>query len=105
MPAHVIEFMKKVPTTWDETVFIDGYPGKYCVLARRHGNTWYIAGINAEEKTKTVTVSLPMLSGKEVMLYSDNKGREPQRTSVRLKKNNTLTLSLLPGGGNIIVGE
>ncbi|WP_454492443.1 glycoside hydrolase family 97 catalytic domain-containing protein [Arcticibacter tournemirensis] len=105
MPAYVIDFMKKVPTTWDETVFIDGYPGKYCVLARRHENTWYIAGINAEEKPKTLRVSLPMLSGKEVMLYSDNQGREPQRTSVGLKKNKTLTLSLLPGGGNIIVGE
>lgn len=35
-PSSMIEFMKEVPTTWDETRFIDGYPGKYCVLARRH---------------------------------------------------------------------
>ncbi|WP_432709307.1 glycoside hydrolase family 97 catalytic domain-containing protein, partial [Pedobacter sp.] len=53
MSGHVIDFKKKVPPTWDETVFIDGYPGKYCVLARRHGDTWYIAGINAEQKDKT----------------------------------------------------
>src|SRR5690606_34586128 len=61
-PASVIDFMKKVPTTWDETIHIDGYPGKYCVLARRHGDTWYVVGINAEKQEKTLTLSLPMLS-------------------------------------------
>ncbi len=34
-----MDYMKAVPTTWDETRFIDGYPGKYVVLARRHGDT------------------------------------------------------------------
>ena len=34
-----MDYMKTVPTTWDETRFIDGYPGKYVVLARRHGGT------------------------------------------------------------------
>lgn len=38
-PHEAIEFMKEVPTTWDETTYIDGYPGRYCVLARRQGNT------------------------------------------------------------------
>lgn len=41
-PAWAVDFMKKVPTTWDEVKFIDGYPGKYIVMARKHaGNgTW-----------------------------------------------------------------
>ena len=39
--------MKQVPVTWDETRFIEGYPGKYIVLARRHGDTWYVAAVNA----------------------------------------------------------
>ncbi len=105
MPGHVIDFMKQVPTTWDETVFLDGYPGKYCVLARRHGNTWYIAGINAEEKEKTITVSLPMLSGKDLLLYSDTKSREPRREPVRLNQNKSIKLTMMPGGGSIIVGK
>ncbi|MDE5988594.1 MAG: glycoside hydrolase family 97 protein, partial [Duncaniella sp.] len=45
-PADAIAFMKAVPTTWDDTRLIDGYPGKYVVLARRHANKWYIAGVN-----------------------------------------------------------
>jgi len=49
-PALAIDFMKQVPTTWDETRLIDGYPGRYIVLARRQGATWYVAAINAGEE-------------------------------------------------------
>ena len=41
-----LDFMRAVPTTWDETRLIDGYPGKYVTMARRHGNTWYIVSLN-----------------------------------------------------------
>ncbi|MBQ3984351.1 MAG: glycoside hydrolase family 97 catalytic domain-containing protein [Bacteroidales bacterium] len=41
-----LDFMRKVPTTWDETRLIDGYPGKYVTMARRKGNTWYIVSLN-----------------------------------------------------------
>lgn len=105
MPAHVIDFMKQVPTTWDKTVFIDGYPGKYCVLARRHADTWYIAGINAEKVEKTITVSLPMLSGNEVLLYADNSDKQPQVNKISLEKQKQVTFKLLPNGGAIIVGK
>lgn len=50
-PSWAIDFMKEVPTTWDEVRFIDGYPGKYVILARRHGEKWYIAGVNAQKET------------------------------------------------------
>lgn len=105
MPVHVIDFMKKVPTTWDSTIFIDGYPGKYCVLARCHGDTWYIAGINAEQKEKTITVSLPMLSDEKVLLYSDNEDKQPQLTRLRLQKNKQVKLKLWSNGGAVIIGK
>jgi len=47
-PQTALDFLKEVPTTWDETRLIDGYPGRYIVLARRHGSTWYVAAINAD---------------------------------------------------------
>lgn len=102
---HVIDFMKNVPTTWDNTVFIDGYPGKYCVLARRHGDTWYITAINAETTEKTIDISLPMLSGTEVTLYSDADDRSPQIKQLKLNKAKQLKLKLLPGGANVIVAK
>ena len=47
-PAWAVDFMKQVPTNWDETRFIDGYPGKYCIMARRAGNKWYVAGVTSD---------------------------------------------------------
>ena len=51
--------MKHVPTKWDEVKFIDGYPGQYVVLARRAGDKWYYAGINASPESRTVEFELP----------------------------------------------
>ena len=48
-PAWAIQFMKDVPTLWDETRFIDGYPGKYVIIARRSGDKWYIAGVTSDK--------------------------------------------------------
>ena len=47
LPQMELDFLKEVPTSWDETRFIDGYPGKYIVMARRSGEKWYIVGLNA----------------------------------------------------------
>lgn len=98
----VIDFMKKVPTTWDETVFIDGYPGKYCVMARRYANQWYVVAVNAEKEVKKVEVELPMLAGQEVNLYSDKKDRTPQIKTLSLKKHGKVTLTMQPDGAVVI---
>jgi hypothetical protein len=105
MPAHVIDFMKQVPTTWDETIFIDGYPGKYVILARRKSDTWYIAGINAEGKEKTVSVNLPMLSTDAVQLIDDNIARESKQKQIRLSKTKTIKLTLQPDGAVVLIGK
>lgn len=105
MPKHVIDFMKQVPTVWDETVFIDGYPGQYVVLARRHRDKWYIAGINAGAKEKEIEITLPMLSGKPMQLINDTKQLESQQKTVPLKKGKTIKLTLQPNGGALLFGE
>lgn len=102
-PAFVIDFMKEIPTVWDETVFIDGYPGKYVVLARRHGEKWYIAGINAEKQARKIEAALPMLAGKKVLFYSDKPDRSPDRETVTLKKEGRITLNIGPDGAVILV--
>ena len=55
-PAAALDFLREVPTTWDETRLIDGYPGRNIVLARRHGATWYVAAINAADEPLTLDV-------------------------------------------------
>lgn len=103
-PASMIEFMKDVPTTWDETRFIDGYPGKYCVLARRHNGRWYIAGVNALKEPLKLELDLSMLmDGDECTYYYDNKKREPQKETLKVKKASSVPVVIQPEGGVVIV--
>lgn len=102
-PQICLDFMKQVPTTWDETRFIDGYPGRYIVLARRHGNTWYIAAANATVEPLKLKLDLPMLAGQEVSLYSDDKKMQPQLKLQRIKADGSLQLTVQPQGGAVIV--
>jgi len=101
-PASLIDFMKEIPTTWDETRYIDGYPGKYSVIARRHGELWYIAGVNALEEPLELELNLPMVAGKKVTIYSDNSKREAIITNDRIKRNGKVTVTLQPNGGFVI---
>ena len=55
-PAEAIAFLREVPTTWDETRLVDGYPGRDIVLARRHGSAWYVAAVNAGDEPLEVDV-------------------------------------------------
>lgn len=104
-PAICMDFLREVPTTWDETVFIDGYPGKYCVIARRHGDKWYIAGNNATGKALTLRLQLPMLTkGDNIKVYTDNiKDKEPQLSQAKVKKAGSFTVTMADQGGFVIV--
>jgi hypothetical protein len=103
-PAWAIDFMKEVPTEWDEVRFIDGYPGKYVILARRHGDKWYITGVNAQKETLKVKVKLPMIpSGSELRLYSDDETLQGSLTTVKMKKNQEMTVTIPCNGGWLLI--
>ena len=57
-PQEVKNFLSQLPAVWDETRYISGYPGKSAVLARRSGNTWYVAGINGTDEEQSLSVDL-----------------------------------------------
>ena len=102
-PAWAIDFMKEVPTTWDEVRFIDGYPGKYVILARRHGDKWYIAGVNAQKETLQLKVNLPMFSnGEKVRLFSDDKALQGGVKQIGIGKKQELQLTIPCNGGVLI---
>tara|TARA_R110002050_G_scaffold171113_2_gene303135 strand:- start:60848 stop:62797 length:1950 start_codon:yes stop_codon:yes gene_type:complete len=102
IPQFEITFMEDIPTTWDETIFIDGYPGKYVILARRHKNKWYIAGINAKNEAITLQVELPMLAGKTVNYFNDDASMSPFNKEIKIKKTGKLKLLIQPNGGVIL---
>jgi hypothetical protein len=104
MPAFIIDFMKDVPTTWNETVFIDGYPGKYILLARRCNNKWYLAGVNAQKETVNLKINLSMLAGKHVNIYRDDAKLNPVSEIVKISASGECKITI-PSNGGIILKE
>lgn len=101
-PKVCLDFMKQVPTTWDETRFIDGYPGKYVVLARRHGDIWYVAAANATSRPLKLNLRLPAPVGEMASLYSDGKDLQPQLQEQAMKAGQPLPLTVQPQGGAVL---
>ncbi len=101
----IVDFMRKVPTIWDETILIDGYPGKYCILARRHDTKWYVVGVNAEDKIKEMKVSLPMLSKEKVLVYSDKEDGTPHLNQINLGIGGETIIKMHPNGGVVLTNK
>ena len=102
-PAWAIDFMKKVPTTWEEVKFIDGYPGKYVILARKSGGRWYVVGINAEKETLKKTITLPMFAaGSTLQLYSDDAQLNGSVKTIKQNKRQQLTVTIPCNGGLVV---
>ncbi len=100
-PEVCLEFMRNVPTTWDDVKFIDGYPGKYVVLARRHGDTWYTAGVNATDKAIEVPVT-GLNQGDLLTVYMDNKKGETIKQAITVGKTAPL-VTMYPNGGFVAI--
>ena len=102
-PTWAIGFMKKVPTTWDEVRFIDGYPGKYILLARRSGDKWYVVGVNAEQQPLKKVITLPMFAkGASLDVYSDDAQLQGSLKNFKLNKKQQLTVTIPCNGGLVI---
>lgn len=108
IPQFEIDWLKQLPTTWDETRFIDGYPGKYAVLARRSGDKWYVVGLNALKEPLKLSLDLPMFEGKEFTVYSDKPLKKDQKFAEaemkpgKLNKKGQVKVTIQPNGGLII---
>lgn len=111
-PQEVQDFLSDLPTVWDETKFMAGYPGESAVLARRSGDTWYIAGINGKDESQTLTVDFSRITGtgcKSTTIFQDS-GITDEPWEI-LTDGNTCSLSeplsfyCQPRGGFVIVLE
>ena len=90
LPQFELDFLREIPTVWDETQFIDGYPTQFAVIARRTGNKWYVGGLNGTQEKKVLTLSLPMFAGKTVRYYTD----KPQKKGEILPTSELKTLKV-----------
>lgn len=71
-PKEVQDFLGLLPTVWDETRYVSGYPGESAVLARRSGNTWYVAGINGKDAPQILKTNLSFIGKGSVQMFADD---------------------------------
>ncbi len=72
-PIEVVEYLKRLPDTWEQTKFIDGFPGEFVVMARKGEGKWYLAGINGTNKELVQALDLSFVEGEgNWMLITDN---------------------------------
>ena len=104
LPEFELDFLRRLPTTWEETRFIDGYPGRYVVLARKATNgQWYIAALNAQKEPLTLTLDLPMFApGETLRYYVDEPSGKPTVIPIKIDKKGRAKVTIQPNGGLII---
>jgi len=101
-PDYVKEVLRHLPRQWDQVKFIDGLPGKYLVLARKAGEVWYIAGINAEKGLKTLTLDLSFVGDKQgLLIQSGDTARSFSQQQIDSKT--MQTVSLRPSAGFVLI--
>ncbi|MFT3752623.1 MAG: glycoside hydrolase family 97 catalytic domain-containing protein [Paludibacter sp.] len=100
-PDFVKGYMQTVPRKWDDIKLIDGFPGKYVVMARKAGNKWYLAGINSQNETQKITLDLSALKigSKSVTIITNgdtNRSFIQQPVTI---SNDKLEVEITPNGG------
>ena len=104
LPKFAIDYLRKVPTTWDETRLVAGHPAKDVVFARRKGDTWYVAGINGEKNNKTMKLDLSFLpKDASGLLITDGQAADQLiQNELQSVSSNTFQVDLQPQGGFVL---
>lgn len=105
-PYFVQNFMRSIPARWDDVKFIEGYPGKLTVIARKAGDAWYVAGINGEDTTKNLDLDLSFI-GDKTGYRIDDEGTSSAIPNAMVKRpvtaGNSVPVTLLGNGGFVMV--
>ena len=119
VPQWELDWLKNVPTAWEDTKFIAGYPTKYAVVARKSSvengsgaaltaGRWFVGGLNATDKPLALTLDLPMFAGKTVTYITDQPKKKGEKFFTSIKKtlkvgkNGKAKVVIQPNGGIII---
>ncbi len=103
LPDAARSFLKIVPNTWDDTKLIDGYPGKFTVMARRKGDNWFIGGLNSDFREKKQNLSfdfLPENTTFRLTLIADfEHDKKFTVKTITVDKNSNIQVNMLRNGG------
>ncbi|WP_208278446.1 glycoside hydrolase family 97 protein [Massilia oculi] len=101
VPDYVKNLLRELPRSWDDVRFIDGYPGRHAVIARKSGDSWYVAGFNADNEARSVDLDLSFIEGRSGTLTTDGDG-ERAFSQAPIKAGKT-SVSIKPRGGFVAV--
>ena len=78
LPSEIKGLLSHLPSAWDDTRLLAGYPGQSAVIARRSGDLWYVAGINGTDNEITIEPDYSRM-GDDVYILSlvTDKGDKP----------------------------
>jgi enterochelin esterase-like enzyme len=106
VPNDVKDFLRTLPDNWDDVKFLDGYPGKYAVIARRSGNRWYIAGINGDITQRKINLDVTLFKKSKATLFTDGKKSELfSKTVLNTARQKKCDITLNGNGGFVMVLE
>lgn len=113
-PKHVLgqpgsDFLQIVPTVWDDTRFINGYPGEFIAMAKRSGNEWFLGAMN-NETARTISIPTDFLpAGKYELEYWED-AKDAGKNPTKLRKNRVVIqagkpvkVQMASGGGYVAV--
>ena len=100
LPQVELDFLKTLPTTWDETRFIDGYPGKFVVLARKHAGQWYIAALNAQKEPLNLSLDIKDYNVKNLLI--DSSQQITENKPIKADKKGKVKLTVQPNSGAVL---
>ncbi len=104
-------FLKRIETSWDETRYLDGYPGEDIVLARRKGKCWYVGGMtNEEEREASFLVNFPEASTWKSSIWRDGSDTDSDPTQLIketkiMNTGDSIHIDMAKGGGFVMILE
>jgi Glycoside hydrolase 97. len=108
LPVQVKQFLSDLPTAWDDTRLLSGYPGDNVIIARRKGDGWYIGGLNGTDDSKTLSFSLKSLDYKNNTITFFKDGDEQKSFSIEENQRidnlgESIHVECLPRGGFVAI--
>lgn len=111
LPQPVKEFLMELPTVWDDTKLLGGYPGEEVILARRSGDKWYIGGVNGTNDPQVLRLALDSfddLAGKKITIFKDGEDNRSFSIEQEMSLSDTksaIDINCLPRGGFVAIIE
>jgi len=105
------DFLKLIQTTWDETRYLDGYPGRDIILARRKNTSWYVGGMTNEESREAVFVpDFPGSDAWKATLWKDGPEADKEPTqllkeTMKIQSGDSIRIKMAGGGGFAMILE